>query len=319
MVPAVLPVVAGRDIRPFLCPMRTLLPFLMLVSACAAAQKGSPGKAIPYDMRDPAQVFELPSQLNEISALTDVDAETIACVHDESASIYFLSTRTGRILDSVAFAGPADMEGLTRVGNEFFALRSDGLVYRLGDRASGMAVRDTFRLAIPNRNIEGLGYDDRSGMVLVSPKDLQKGSKAGKDERLIHAIDPHATAMAPRAALRLSLDRLEREAEALGIEVPKDTKGKGKAKSALKLRYSSVAVDPTNGHYYLLSAVDRTLLVVDRSGSLVDLVFLDPKLLPKAEGITFTPDGAMWLSSEGKGRSPVLVRYALKKERSAKP
>ena len=301
--------------------MRTLLPFLLLVSACAAAQKGSPGKAIPYDMRDPAQVFELPSQLNEISALTDVDAETIACVHDESASIYFISTHNGRIVDSVAFAGPADMEGLTRVGNEFFALRSDGLVYRLGDRASGMAVRDTFRLAIPNRNIEGLGYDDRSGMVLVSPKDPQKGSKLGKDERLIHAIDPHATAMAPRAALRLSLDRLEREAVQLGIEVPRDTKGKGKGKekSALKLRYSSVAVHPGSGHYYLLSAVDRTLLVVDRNGSLVDLVFLDPKLLPKAEGITFTPDGAMWLSSEGKGRSPVLVRYALKKERSANP
>lgn len=296
--------------------MRMLVPFVLLLSGCATAQHGSPGKAIPYDMRKPARIFELPALLTEVSALTDVDAETIACVHDESASIYFLSTTTGRIVDSVAFAGPADMEGLTRVGNEFFALRSDGLVYRLGDRESGMSLRDTFRIAIPNRDIEGLGYDERSGMVLVSPKDFMKGSKEGKDERLIYAIDPHATMMAPRAVLRLSLYKLEKEAEAMGISVPREKKGNGREKSTLKLRYSSVAVHPGTGHYYLLSAVDRSLLVVDRSGALVDLVMLDPKLLPKAEGITFMPNGDMWLSSEGKGRTPVLVRYATRIDRS---
>jgi uncharacterized protein YjiK len=68
----------------------------------------------------------------------------------------------------------------------------------------------------------------------------------------------------------------------------------------------------TNSHYYLLSAVDRNLLVVDRQGNLIDLVTLDVKLLPKPEGITFMANGDMWLSSEGKGRTPVLVRYAIK-------
>lgn len=284
---------------------------LFFLSNCATAQQGSAGAAIPYDMRKPTAVFELPSRLREVSALTDVDEETIACVQDENASIYFMSTRTGRITDTVQFAGPGDMEGLTRVGNEFFALRSDGLIYRLGDRSAGFALRDTFRVKVPNKNIEGLGYDERTGLVLVSPKDLAKGSKEGKDERLIYAIDPHATMKAPRAVLRLSMDKLERQAIALGIVVPREKKGKGKEKSLLKLRYSSVAVHPISGHYYLLSAVDRTLLVMARGGDLIDLVQLDADLLPKAEGITFMPNGDMWLSSEGKGRTPVLVRYAM--------
>lgn len=287
--------------------------FGLLFSGCATAQQGTSGQAIPYDMRKPATVFELPALLREVSALTDVDAETIACVQDENASVYFLSTRTGLIVDSVQFAGPADMEGLTRVGNEFFALRSDGLIYRLGDGGSRLALRDTFRIEVPNRNIEGLGYDERTGMVLVSPKDFAKGSKQGKDERMLYALDPQTTQKAPRAVLKLSLDKLEREATAKGIVVPSEKKGKGKEKSLLKLRYSSVAVQPSTGHYYLLSAVDRTLLVMDRDGALVDLVQLDPKLLPKAEGITFMPNGDMWLSSEGKGRTPVLVRYELRR------
>lgn len=292
--------------------MRNALIAIVLLSGCATAQQGTSGSFIPYDLRKATKVFELPTRLTEVSALTDVDDETIACVQDENASVYFLSARTGLLLDSVQFSGPADMEGLTRVGSEFFALRSDGLIYRLGDRGSRLALRDTFRVRIPNRNIEGLGYDERTGLVLVSPKDVVKGSKQRKDERTIYAIDPQATGKAPRAVLQLSLERLEREALAKGIVMPHAKKGKDKEKSILKLRYSSVAVHPFSGQYYLLSAVDRTLLVMARSGELVDLVSLDPKLLPKAEGITFMPNGDMWLSSEGKGRTPVLVCYAFR-------
>ncbi|MCC6540718.1 MAG: SdiA-regulated domain-containing protein [Flavobacteriales bacterium] len=289
--------------------MRNILLLALLLSGCATAQKDRPTSAIPYDMKRPTQVFELPSFLVEVSALTDVDDTTLACVHDESASVYFLSVRTGEVIDSVAFAGPADMEGLTRVRDIFFALRSDGLVYRLGDRLSRLQVLDTFRVAVPNRNIEGLGFDEHTGMILVSPKDHMKGSKEGKDERLIYAIDPDATSKAPRTILKVSLGRLEQQAAVKGIDVPQQKK-KGKERSALKLRYSSVAVHPGSHHYYLLSATDRTLLVLDRQGDLVDLIQLDGKLLPKAEGITFTSNGDMWLSSEGKGRGPVLVRYA---------
>lgn len=275
----------------------------------ANAQHDRNGRAKPYDMERPSEVFDLPAVLVEVSALTDVDDSTLACVQDESATVYFLSTHTGRIVDSVVFAGPADMEGLTRVGNSFFALRSDGLIYRLSDRNTRMQLVDTFRIAVANKNIEGLGFDDYTGMILISPKDLVKGSKEGKDERIIYALGPEATTKAPRTILKVSLDRLEKQAAMQGIEVPRTTR-KGKDRSALKLRYSSVAVHPVTHHYYLLSAVDRTLLVLDRQGDLVDLVQLDVKLLPKAEGITFMANGDMWLSSEGKGRDAVLVRYA---------
>ena len=78
---------------------------------------------------------------------------------------------------------------------------------------------------------------------------------------------------------------------------------------AVKLRLSSVAVHPATGHYYLLSAVDRLLLVVDRSARLVALEQLDAGLLPKPEGITFLPNGDLVLSSEGKGSAPVIARY----------
>lgn len=290
--------------------MRRVLIVVLLIAGCATARKNQREGAIPYDMKRPSKVFELPALLVEVSALTDVDDRTLACLHDESASVYFLSTEDGRIMDSVTFDGPADMEGLTRVGDSYFALRSDGLIYRLSDRGTRMQVIDTFRINVPHRNIEGLGYDDLTGMILISPKDFVKGSKEGRNQRVIYALDPQVMTNTPQEVVEVSLDELEKQTVVMDIELPRMVR-KGRERPALKLRYSSVAVHPITHHYYLLSAVDRTLLVLDRQGDLVDLVVLDEKLLPKAEGITFTPNGDMWLSSEGKGRSAVLVCYPL--------
>ena len=295
--------------------MRTFLYFLFLVGCMATPKQEVPpvttsGGGVPYDMAHPTAVFPLPPQLVEISALTDVDSLTVACVQDEEAAVYFLSLKDGRILRRVPFSVPGDFEGLTRVDSFFFALRSDGLIHRLIIRDDHTVVQDTFRLDLPNHNIEGLGYDEPGRRVLVSPKDFIKGSSEVRDQRVIHAFDPKDATHTPSIALTLSVQKVMADATAMGIPVPMRTKENGASAPALKLRYSSVAVHPSTGHYYLLSAADRTLLIVDRNGRLVDLVNLDPELLPKPEGITFLADQDLLLSSEGKGRDPVLVRYA---------
>jgi uncharacterized protein YjiK len=285
---------------------------LILVLQALPGQVPVKSMGMPFDLDRPAAVFTLPAELTEISALTDVDDNTVACVHDEASTLYLVSLSDGTVRGRHPFAGPADMEGLTRVGADYFALRSDGLVHHLRWQRQGspvLAVVDTFRLAVPERNIEGLGYDPVSGRVLVSPKDFAKGSKELRDERMIYAFDPGDPRHAVQVALRLSVSTVVAQARAAGIPVPMRTTDNGRQVPAVKLRLSSVAVHPSTGHYYMLSAVDRLLLVVDRKGALVALEQLDGALLPKPEGITFLPSGDLVLSSEGKGTAPLIARY----------
>jgi hypothetical protein len=162
--------------------------------------------------------------------------------------------------------------------------------------------------------LEGLGYDEQAGRVLVSPKDIAKGGPDMRDRRVLYAFDPLSATHPVEEVLQLSLQDLMTQAKALGISIPMKRTDNGREVPALKLRYSSVAVHPRSGHYYLLSAVDRSLLVLDRAGTLMHLAWLDERLLPKPEGITFLANGDLVLSSEGKGRTPVVVRYAMKPE-----
>lgn len=259
----------------------------------------------------PAAVIELPPELQEVSALTELDDRSVACLHDEAATLYFVDLSDGRITARHPFGPPGDLEGLTRVGDAFFALRSDGLVYRIATRQGRYAATDSFRLLLPHRNIEGLGYDPVDHRVLVAPRDNPKGGPSVRDKREVFAFDPATYALQMMPVLTFSVKEVLQSAQAQGVAIPMRTTDNGKPVPLVKFHMSAIAVQPATGHYFILSATDQTLLVLDRSGSYVALHLLDPKLLPQPEGITFLPDGDMLIATEGKDGTPRIVRYYL--------
>ncbi len=263
-----------------------------------------------HDLRKPVSQLELPIELREVSGITDLDEHRIACLQDEDATVYIVDLHSGEIIERHPFGPPGDMEGLTRVGDGLYALRSDGLIYQLQlDQARYVAV-DSFQTQLEHRNIEGLGYDPRTGLVLVAPKDVLKGSKQLRDQRSVFAFDPATRKLLPEPVFTYSVKEIIRRAEADGTKLPKRITKGGKQVNAVRFHMSSIAVDPISNHYFLLSAVDQTLLVLDRKGAFVALHLLDAALLPKPEGITFLPNGDMIISTEGKNGPPRLVRYA---------
>ncbi len=284
-------------------------PFTMKWSLllCLAPLIGGPGT---HDLSKPVAQFILPVELLEVSGLTDLDEYTVACLQDENATIYVVDIRDGKIKERHPFGPPGDMEGLTRVGDELYALRSDGLIYQLRRKDTRYAVVDSFHMQLGHRNIEGLGFDERKYLVLVAPKDILKGGPDTRDQRSVFAFDPATRKLLPKPVLTYSVKEIIRKAEAEGMKLPVRTTKNGRTVDALKLRMSSIAVDPVSDHYFLLSAVDQTLLVLDRNGAFAALHLLDADLLPKPEGITFLPNGDMLIATEGKKGPPRLVRYA---------
>ncbi|MBS1943135.1 MAG: hypothetical protein JST38_19905 [Bacteroidetes bacterium] len=259
----------------------------------------------------PLSVLDLPVELREISGLTEIDDHTVACLQDEAATLYLVNLSDGRIVERHPFGPPGDMEGLTRVGNDLFALRSDGLIYRITQHGDRYVAVDSFNLMLAHRNIEGLGYDPVDNRVLVAPKDNLKGGPDLRDKREVFAFDPITFALQLRPALTFSVKQILRAAKAAGVDIPLRTTDQGKQVPRIKFRMSSVAVEPATGHYFILSAVDQTLLVLDRNGGYKALYLLDEGLLPKPEGITFLPDGDLLISTEGKESKPRIVRFRM--------
>jgi len=276
---------------------------LQLVAAASTARsseatsKGARSSLPGYDLSNPISSFLLPDELEEISGMTDIDEHTVACVQDERGRIFYVDLRSGRVWKSRKFAGRGDYEGLTRVGDALWVLRSDGLLLELMPAGNAPTVRRQVALDVEHRDIEGLGYDPFREVLLVAPKDPPSGGKGARGQRRVFMVDPKSGKQQASPALSTSVDRIVRDAKRAGIALPRRSGKKGKV--SLKARFSSIAVHPRTGRLYVASAADSTLLVLDRDGRLCAAHVFDDRELPKIEGISFTANGNLVISSEG--------------------
>lgn len=280
----------------------------VLASACSqdAAPRG-PKVVDGYDLGAPLRSYVLPHKLREISAVVAVDARTLACLQDEKGSLYFFDLVRGEVAEHVQFGPPGDYEGLASVDGTWWVLRSDGQLAELRGAGRGLEVARTVAVAAPQREFEGLCWDARAKVLVVAPKSVAKAA-GEKDERPILAFDPVAGTTAKAPLLVVDRDAVLAAAARLGVAVPTRPTRKGE-KPLLHLRFAEVAVAPTTGHYWLLSSVDRAVVVVDRAGAVLGLHFFAESELRQPEGATFLPDGRLVLASEGGDGAAVLRVY----------
>lgn len=85
----------------------------MLPRAVALATLAVPlwAQAAAYDLTAPKATWPLPHELKEISALTDLDADTVACVQDEKGIVFDVDVRTGKVVRRRRFGPHGDYEG----------------------------------------------------------------------------------------------------------------------------------------------------------------------------------------------------------------
>jgi uncharacterized protein YjiK len=166
------------------------------------------------------------------------------------------------------------------------------------------------KLNIPSWDNEGLCFDERNNRLLVAPKSkLGKGSEF-KDTRAIYSIDLTTKQLDQEPLFLISVSEIEAFANSHNLELPQKVgKQTQDSISSLKFMPSSLAVHPRTDEIYVISAVDQTMAVFDKSGKLMNYMRLDPKIFNKPEGITFLENGDMIITNEGQMGIPTLLKF----------
>ena len=85
-----------------------------------------------------------------------------------------------------------------------------------------------------------------------------------------------------------------------------------------KFKPSAATLNPVSGELYILSSVNKLLVVADRKGKVKDAYHLDPSIFTQPEGITFTPSGNMFISNEAGEDKPATILFYQFKNGGAK-
>ena len=270
-------------------------------------------KFLPYDLSNPSQTFNLGASLREISGLTTSPNNTqLAGIQDESGQLFYIDKKSGKATPSVIFQYSGDFEGIEFVKDTLWATTSKGKLFKVWNLHKTPFEIQIFKIEnLKNANIEGLGYDVLNQRLLLSAK----GDKSdGANERTVWAFDLQNQVPSPtnrdfgststvKKAFDIQLTDfqafLKTKTDNSYIKLTKDYVENPSPKG-FEFGPSGIAVHPLNGHIYMVSATNRTLVVFSADGKVLDMAKLDKTLFPQPEGLCFDAEGTMYISNEAK-------------------
>lgn len=233
--------------------------------------------------------WSLPPALRQISGIDYLDSSRMVCVQDEVGSVFIYNFSSGTLEAEIPFGPPGDYEAVAVVKGAVYVASADGRMFEVTNYASAKpSVKEYGTHLTVRQNIEGLSYDPASKMLLVAIKGKEDDGQFYKG---IYAFDPVTKKMPVKPWLR--------------IDLQDPVFGKPSLKKLTNaIQPSEVAVHPLSGDIYVLDAVRPQLLVMDKTGSIKNLYLLNKADFNQPEGITFSPDGACYISDEGNKQQP---------------
>jgi hypothetical protein len=265
---------------------------MMLVTAACNAQPKVYTSPPGYDLNKP-QLFNMPAVLNEISGIAFLNGNNslIYAEEDETGNLY--TFRPGdKNIRTTRFGKHGDYEDIAVCKGYVILLRSDGVLFtfplsEVNKSAAGKV--QNWSNILPQGEFEGLYADQQSGKLYVLCKNCSDDSKAATSGFIF----------------QLQADGSVKKAGNFSINVSAIEKIAGVKK--VNFRPSAIAQNPVTKQWFILSSVNKALVLADAQWNIQQVYRLDPKLFQQPEGIAFDSAQNLYISNEGNNLNPGTI------------
>lgn len=244
-----------------------------------------------YDLTQPDKSYDMPEILVEISGIAIIDETDVFCIQDEIGVVFRYNLQKEEINKMYRFTDVGDFEDITIIDDKVNIIRSDGTIFSL-DYTNYTGTSESKILPLNCMNIEGLFYDKAKKRYLIACKDQLINQKSS----LRHIFSLHKNSSAP-PEIEFTIDLNE-------INTFFHSHYDGFNTNIINLNPSSISVHPITGEVFILSASNR-LLAIYQDKQLRNIFPLPEELFYKPEGISFTSNGDMFISTEGNKKGYV--------------
>lgn len=262
----------------------------------------------PYQLAEPDKSWKLPKKLEEISGLSYIEKNRLACVQDEKGNIYIFNLKSGEVENKIDFGDDGDYEGIDIVENDAWVLKSNGTLYEVKDYLKEPQVTK-YKTALSDKNdTEGLCYDPINNNLLIACKGHPfVDEKKGKEFKAIYTFNLETKLIELKPFLLIEMDTIKyyknyNTMAQMGVELLAYFDS---AKGDVSFQPSGIAIHPVSGNIYILGSTGNLLMVFNRSGDMLVMIKLRSKYFPQPEGICFNPNGILYISNEGDGEGEI--------------
>ncbi|MEO6818145.1 MAG: SdiA-regulated domain-containing protein [Ginsengibacter sp.] len=245
-----------------------------------------------YDLKNPL-IIRLSDELQEISGNAFYAKDTsVFAISDGNGYLFKIHLTTKNpLVEKWKFSKTHDFEDIVLHDSTFYVLQSNGDIYTVKFSRNGDSlVVDKSNFdggGKKNNEFETLYYDgDRQQLVMIC-----KECKEDKKQNTVTAFgfDTKTGTYIP-GIFQIDVKEIE----------------KITGENDMKFKPSAAAINPGTNDVWVLSSINKMIVVIDKKGVVKDVYPLDPGIMRQPEGITFAPWGDLIISSEagdkyGKG------------------
>lgn len=248
------------------------------------------------------QKWDMPPELEEISGIAYISKNKLACLQDEDGIIFIYNLTTELVDKKIDFAKAGDYEALAVVDSTAYVMNSNGVLHEIqnfmGPSFSGNQFQTPFS---GKNNMESLTADTINNRLLMVVKDKDPNSGSYKG---IYGFDLDSKEVSMVPVFKIQLNDPIFKAQNYDDD--------GGSKDAFYP--SDIAINPLDGNIYVLEGKNPRLLIMDPQGKAIQLHILHKESFPQPEGITFAPDGTLYIANEGKKGMANILEVELKTE-----
>ncbi|MFT3935415.1 MAG: SdiA-regulated domain-containing protein [Chitinophagaceae bacterium] len=278
-----------------------LLPFFLLLTESACTEPPEAVNPPGYNLAKPV-VFNMPSVLEEISgiAFNNGNTETVYAEQDEEGKLFYFHLGDKEVTHT-KFSKRGDYEDVAICNGWVIMLRSDGVFFtfplkEIANKDAGNVQEQDGLL--PAGEYESLYADEANQQLYLLCKNCSADKSSG-------SVSGHIFALSADGKLSKK-SQFSVDEKAIAQLAGKDN---------IKLKASGMAMNPVTHQWYILSSVNRLLLIADAQWKPVSVHALNPGLFTQPEGIAFDKAGNMYIANE-KGNAELgtilLFKYQKK-------
>lgn len=265
--------------------------YMMINTGCDRLEGKSFVPAIPGYDESQRKVVILEKPLLEISGIDYIDHDKLVAINDESGKLFFVDPVSGDY-EAFQFGKKGDYEDVVAAGDYYYVLRSDGHIFQID--ANGYKLVNEFESDFGKHvEFESLYYDKMLNQLVLLCKECGRGVAGINAFR----FDLASKTYVPGIYFTIDWQEIRNMAKDNQIEC----------------RPSGAAINPLTNKLFIIASIGKVLLECSREGVLEHVYRINTYHFQQPEGITFAPDGSMYVSNEARQDKATLLFFPYKK------
>lgn len=262
-------------------PLYCLLTLLLSCQALVERKQKDLTSPKGYHLESPER-FKVRESMQEISGLVYYrDEDHFMSMNDEQGKLFQIGLRAKSRYPSWKFGKGGDYEELVFTGKDWLVLKSNGSLYHVLHLFTDTTESQAYHFPQKKNEFEAAYYDPSQRKTFIICKNCDDDKGLGVTSVYAFAMD--SMQHLPGPAYQFKAD---------DIEKLQDSPSK-------HFRPSAAAIHPVEKRLYILASINRLLVIADLQGHVLEAHHLDHKHFNQPEGITFAPNGDMYISNEG--------------------